>query len=309
MLARDVVDQLLDQHRLADAGAAEEADLAAADVRRDQVDHLDARLEDLQLRGQLAERRRIAVDRPALAGRGFLAVDGIADHVPHAAERLVADGNRDRLARVDDLRAAREAVGGVHRDRADAVVAEMLLHLRDQLRRAAACDGHLDAERVVDLGQPAGKTASRTTPLISTILPMLPPFVVGHGSPEGVAGREGRRATERLPERGQSIGSDFGRPPERIAPSRADRGPDCECATTGELVARQHRDDTALEHCTSGHCRRSTPRSPWHDRACRSDRDRAEPGCRVRPQPRTAATAALTCRTRIAGLRRQRALR
>ena len=31
------------EHRLADAGAAEEADLAALDVRRDQVDDLDAR--------------------------------------------------------------------------------------------------------------------------------------------------------------------------------------------------------------------------------------------------------------------------
>ena len=50
VLAGDVVDQLLDQHGLADAGAAEQADLAAADVRGDQVDHLDAGLEDLDLR-------------------------------------------------------------------------------------------------------------------------------------------------------------------------------------------------------------------------------------------------------------------
>ena len=39
----DVVDQLHDRDGLADAGAAEEADLAALDVRRDQVDDLDAR--------------------------------------------------------------------------------------------------------------------------------------------------------------------------------------------------------------------------------------------------------------------------
>ena len=54
VLARDVVDQLLDQHGLADAGAAEEADLAALHVRRDQVDDLDAGLEDLDLRRQVA---------------------------------------------------------------------------------------------------------------------------------------------------------------------------------------------------------------------------------------------------------------
>ena len=81
------------------------------------------------------------MDRPALARRRLLAVDGVADDVPDAAERLVADGDGDRPLGVDDLDAAREAVGGVHRDRADAVVAEVLLHLRDQLARAAVLVG------------------------------------------------------------------------------------------------------------------------------------------------------------------------
>ena len=44
----DVADQLLDQDGLADAGAAEETDLAAARVRRHQVDDFDAGLEDLR---------------------------------------------------------------------------------------------------------------------------------------------------------------------------------------------------------------------------------------------------------------------
>jgi hypothetical protein len=47
---RDVVDQLHDQHGLADAGAAEQADLAALGVRRQQVDDLDAGDEDLGVR-------------------------------------------------------------------------------------------------------------------------------------------------------------------------------------------------------------------------------------------------------------------
>ena len=50
VLEGDVVDQLRDRHGLADPGAAEEADLAAPDERRDQVDDLDARLEDLDRR-------------------------------------------------------------------------------------------------------------------------------------------------------------------------------------------------------------------------------------------------------------------
>ena len=42
MLFGNVVDQLLDQNCLADTRAAEQTDLAAAGIRRDQVDDLDA---------------------------------------------------------------------------------------------------------------------------------------------------------------------------------------------------------------------------------------------------------------------------
>ncbi len=109
VLPRDVVDQLLDEHGLADSGAAEEADLAALDVGRDQVDDLDARLEDLHFRRQVAERRRIAVDRPALGvwQARPLVVDRLAENVPEPAERRLADGHRDRGAGVEDVDAAR----------------------------------------------------------------------------------------------------------------------------------------------------------------------------------------------------------
>ena len=68
VLLRDVADQLLDQHGLADAGAAEQAHLAALGVRREQVDDLDAGLEDLAGRREVLDARRGAVDRPALLG-------------------------------------------------------------------------------------------------------------------------------------------------------------------------------------------------------------------------------------------------
>ena len=138
VLLGDVVDQLLDQHRLAEAGAAEQADLAAAHERRDQVDDLDPGLEDLRLRGELAELRRVAVDRPALCvGRPVLLVDGLAEHVPEPPERHVAHRHADRRAGVDDVDAARQAVGRVHCHCAHAVVAEVLLHLCDQIGAAA----------------------------------------------------------------------------------------------------------------------------------------------------------------------------
>jgi hypothetical protein len=58
----DVVDQFLDQHGLADAGAAEQADLAALGVRSQQVDDLDAGDEDLCFRRLLDIGRRRLVD-------------------------------------------------------------------------------------------------------------------------------------------------------------------------------------------------------------------------------------------------------
>jgi hypothetical protein len=71
----------------------------------DQVDHLDARLEQLFGRGELFVGRGLAVDRGALllADRAAL-VDGIAEHVHDAPERLTADGHGDRRTGVLDAR-------------------------------------------------------------------------------------------------------------------------------------------------------------------------------------------------------------
>jgi hypothetical protein len=44
---------------LPDARAAEQADLSAEQIRLEQVDHLDARFEHLQLGGLLFQRRRL----------------------------------------------------------------------------------------------------------------------------------------------------------------------------------------------------------------------------------------------------------
>ena len=65
----DVVDELHDQHGLADAGAAEQADLAALGVGRQQVDDLDAGDQDLGFRRLLGEGRRRLVD--GALGRGL----------------------------------------------------------------------------------------------------------------------------------------------------------------------------------------------------------------------------------------------
>ena len=140
VLEGDVVDQLHDDDGLADAGAAEQADLAALQVRLEQVDDLDAGLEHLELGRLVLQRRRRTVDRPALLRlhRAIREVDRLAEHVQHAAERLRADRHRDRLAEIDRAHAALHAVGRLHRDRAHAVLAEMLLDFGDHVDLAGA---------------------------------------------------------------------------------------------------------------------------------------------------------------------------
>ncbi len=69
-------------------------------------------------------------------GLAGLAVQHLADDVEDLALGDVADGHRDRLAGVGDLLAADEAVGGLQRDGADEVVAEVLGDL-ERDRRAS----------------------------------------------------------------------------------------------------------------------------------------------------------------------------
>ena len=146
---RDVVDQLHDQHGLADAGAAEQADLAALGVGREQIDDLDAGDENFGFGRLLGVGRRVLVDGAARLGidRAGL-VDRLADDVDDAAEHLVADRHRDRRAGVGALLAAHQTLGGVHRDGADGVLAEML---RDFEHQAVAAVRGL--ERVQDRRQ------------------------------------------------------------------------------------------------------------------------------------------------------------
>ncbi len=134
-----VVDEFHDDDRLAHAGAAEQADLAALQKGLDQVDDLDAGLEHLLVGGLLVEQRRGPVNRHArLLADGAELVHRLADHVDHAAQRLFAHRHADGAAQVDGLHAAHHAVGGFHGDRAHAAFAQVLLHLEDHVdgRRA-----------------------------------------------------------------------------------------------------------------------------------------------------------------------------
>ena len=126
----DVVDELHDEHRLAHASAAEEADLTALQVRLQQVDDLDAGEEHLLGGGQVFILGRFAVDGVFLfAVKVADAVDGVARHVEQASLDLVADRDGDGLAQEVDFHATHEAVGGVHGDGTHRVLADVLLAL------------------------------------------------------------------------------------------------------------------------------------------------------------------------------------
>ena len=85
VLHRNVVDKLLNKHRLADARAAEQTYLTALGVRLKQVYYLDTGLEHLSHRLLLLESRSLAVYLPALAvGEVALAVYRLAEYVEHA---------------------------------------------------------------------------------------------------------------------------------------------------------------------------------------------------------------------------------
>ena len=131
---------------LADARAAEQADLAALHIGGQQVHHLDAGHQLLRLGGLVHEGRGRAVDRVGLRRLDRTAlVDGLADHVHDPPERLGADRHGDGAAGIDRVLAAHEPFGRVHGDGAHDILAQMLRHLEHQRPVAA-----IDVERVQD---------------------------------------------------------------------------------------------------------------------------------------------------------------
>ncbi len=148
MVLGDVVDELHDDNGLAHACAAEEADLAALQKGLNEVDDLDAGLEHLFVGGLLVEQRRGPVNGHArLFADGAEVVDGVADDVEHAAQRLFAHRHADGAAEVDGLHAADHAVGGLHGHGAHTALAQVLLDFKND------ADGRGDGEAVADDAQ------------------------------------------------------------------------------------------------------------------------------------------------------------
>jgi hypothetical protein len=134
VLLGDVVDELLDEHGLAHAGAAEEADLAALLVGREQVDHLDAR-------GEISSLGFCSVNfgGSRWIGRNFFAPTGPASSTGSPTTLRMRPRVSGPTGIMMGLGVAStswprtEAVGGVHGDGAHGVLPEVLGHLEHKI--------------------------------------------------------------------------------------------------------------------------------------------------------------------------------
>ena len=68
MFGTDVADQFLNDDGLADSGAAVGSDLTAAGKRRNQIEYLDTRLENIDGGGLFLERRGLPMNGPVVLG-------------------------------------------------------------------------------------------------------------------------------------------------------------------------------------------------------------------------------------------------
>ena len=140
----------MNQHGLADAGAAEQADLAALGVRREQIDDLDAGDENLRFGRLLGVVRRFGDGsaRVCLAFTGPASSIGSPITLMMRPSRPSPTGTAIGEPVSVHLLAAHQAFGDVHRDGAHGRFAEML---RDFEHQAVAAV--LGLERVQDRRQ------------------------------------------------------------------------------------------------------------------------------------------------------------
>ncbi len=146
MLAGDVADQFQDQEGLADAGPAEQPDFTAAAEGHEQVDDLDAGLEQFLFRKLVGKRGRRPVDRPVVGGHDRSGiVDRLAEHVEQPARDRLPDRHLDGRAGRDRFGSPDQPVGRRKRDTAHDTGAALLHDLDDDGVRLG-----LDLDRLVD---------------------------------------------------------------------------------------------------------------------------------------------------------------
>ena len=149
----DVVDELLNEHSLADTGTSEETDLATTSIGSEEVDDLDTGLKDFSSGGLLDEGRRVGVDgEPLVRLDGATFVNGLTNDVHDTAECALADGDENGGTGVEDLLATDETLCTVHCNGADGVLSQVGGDFKDE----SAAVEVLDLESVENRGEVLG---------------------------------------------------------------------------------------------------------------------------------------------------------
>src|ERR1700722_9329159 len=155
MLHRDVVNQFLNQHGLAHAGAAEQSDFAALQIRLGEVHDLDTGLEHLQVGGLIFKLWGGAMNGIVFVSLDWTElVDRLAEHVHHATQHAAANRNGDCFAEVNRFHSADQTFGRLHRDATHPAFTQVARYFRDDVQRLWIIEAFAgDAHRVVNQRQ------------------------------------------------------------------------------------------------------------------------------------------------------------
>jgi hypothetical protein len=129
----DVVDQLHNQHGLADTSTTEETDFTTSSVGSKQINNLDTSDENLLTGRLLNEQRRVTVNgKTNIRVDGSSLIDGLTNDVHNATKGSRADGHSDGGTSILDLLATNQTISVVHSNCTDNVVAEVLCNFENQ---------------------------------------------------------------------------------------------------------------------------------------------------------------------------------
>jgi hypothetical protein len=145
------MDQLHDEHGLANPGAAEHRRLAALRQRRQQVDDLDAGRKDFRRPALRGERRRDTMNRAVrhIGSKRLTLIANRTSQVEQATEDRLTDRDLERPADGVSGDATPQSRGGLKRNRSNRRLVQMRLHLGNN--RGALVG--LDDQSIIDWRQ------------------------------------------------------------------------------------------------------------------------------------------------------------
>jgi len=146
----NIVDKLHNEYGLTHTGTTEQTDFATLAVGFQKVDNLDTCKQDFSTDSKVFELGCRLVDGTEIlpVKRGKV-VDGIADYIEQASFHLVAGRHCNRTVEVVDTQTAAQAVGTLHGHAAHGILADMLLHFKNQHRTVLT----VNLKRRIDRGK------------------------------------------------------------------------------------------------------------------------------------------------------------